>query len=146
MGKLIQFLLFMVFLSSSALAANNDYASDEELIIGGSNDSDGNATKQISVGLSPKVFARYVTDGTTESSAQWYALATVHPGGSIGYGTAQDVNNIYMKSFSTGDETTTITNNIPTEKDPAATTDADGNEVAAATWTNLGWSLTAPSD
>ena len=151
MNKTINYLLILALLlvSSSISFAENgaDHTSDGNLNIGGTADSNGDATNTLNIGLSPRVMARYLTDGTSETTAQWYAIATVHPGGNVGYGTAQDVNNVYLSCYTTGDDTATITDNIPVEKnpEPPGTTDAEGNPVAAATWTNNGWSLTPPN-
>lgn len=65
------------------------------------------------IGLSPKVEAYYVTDGTSDVTAQWYAIATVHPGGNLSYGTAQDLNNIYHSTYETGSDTATELEGIP---------------------------------
>jgi len=66
------------------------------------------------IGLSPKVEAYYVTDGTTDVSAQWYAISTLHPGGTLAYGTAQDLNNIYHSDYQTGSDAATELKAIPT--------------------------------
>ena len=70
----------------------------------------------IEIGLSPKVEAKYATDGTTDATAQWYAITTVHPGGNMAYGTAQNVNNIYQQGYTTGEATSTIFGTMPTTK------------------------------
>ena len=145
MSKLIVAVLGVMVFSASAFAAGDVTSTTGALTIGGGALTSGVASATATIGLSPKVVARYVTDGTSETTAQWYAIATVHPGGNLGYGTAQDVNNIYMKCYTTGAGTDAITGTIPTVAEPKATTDADGVEtVAAATWTNLTWSLTTP--
>ena len=144
--KTIIVALFGVLLLSSAAFAVNDDTSNESLNAGGGALADTTASASISIGLSPKVYARYVTDGTTEVTAQWYAIATVHPGGNVGYATAQDVNNIYMQKFVTGDVTTTITSQIQTAK-AADQTDMTPEEKTAANlllWEGKGWALTAP--
>lgn len=84
----------------------------------------------IKFGLSPKVVARYYNPGTDQPSAQWYGLSTVHPGGTLAWATAQDLNNIYSKDYTTG--TTIDTINIL--KLPSAA-------ASVATWNGLGWSL-----
>ena len=146
MKKNILTILAILVFSTSAFGAGADVTSDGNLNIGGSADSDGVATKELGIGLSPKVNARYVTDGTDETTAQWYAIGTVHPGGKIGYGTAQDVNNIYMISYVTGSAVSTVLDTMPTEKNPEEGVDAEGKPIAAATWTNNGWSLTPPTE
>lgn len=150
MKKIAVTMLGLLLLSSTAFAAGPDVtATDGVLAIGGTNLASGaGASEDLSIGLSPRVVARYVTDGVSETTAQWYAIASVHPGGNVGYATAQDVNNIYMKAFVTGDVTTTITESIQTEKAPAAAAEgATAEEIAAAaalTWTGNDWSTTAP--
>ena len=144
MKKIAAVVFGVLFLSSAAFAANNDATSvDGVLNIGGTGTS-----KALSIGLSPKVVARYVnTAATNEITAQWYAIASVHPGGNVGYATAQDVNNIYMKAFKTGDVTTTITETIQETKNEIAD-DATADEIAAAnaaSWDGQGWALTAPN-
>jgi hypothetical protein len=150
MKKILVVMLGMMLLAAPAFAANNDAVSTDtpgHLTIGGTNKADATPSAQLTIGLSPKVVARYVnTAATTEITSQWYALATVHPGGSIGYATAQDVNNIYMKWFNTGDDTDTITGNIQESK--VDTTGLEGDELAAAQatmWDGQGWSTTAPT-
>ena len=146
MKKIVGAMLGVLLLSSTAFAVN-DLTASAALVIGGgalTAPATGNSN-ELTIGLSPKVWARYVNEGAAETTAQWYAIATVHPGGNVGYGTAQDVNNIYMKAFVTGDVTTTITNAIPVVKTPVATVDpVTGETSAAATWTALEWSLSAP--
>lgn len=148
--KTIFLTIFTVFCLASSAFAVNDLTDDGALAIGGAADSNGNVTRALTIGLSPRVTARYMTDGTDETTAQWYAISTVHPGGNIGYGTAQDVNNVFMRSYDAGAAVATVVDTIPEEADPEATevTDDDGvtTTVAAATWTNNGWSLTAPTN
>jgi len=150
MKSIIVVMFSVLLFSTSVFAATNDNATSGSLAIGGANLANGNPSGDLSIGLSPKVFARYVTDGTTETTAQWYAIGTVHPGGNVGYATAQDVNNIYMKKFVTGDVTTTITDTIQETK--AAVYDADTatqEEIDAALallWDGQGWSTSAPTN
>lgn len=84
----------------------------------------------LTVGLSPKVSAYYVNPGTSDATAQWFAMSTAHPGGNIIYGTAQDVNNIYQKGFTTG--TALTSTNMAT---PAVA-------GSSAAWTGASWSAT----
>ena len=147
--KTIFLTIFTVFCLASSAFAVNDLTDDGALEIGGATDSNGVATNSLIIGLSPRVTARYFTDGTNETAAQWYAIATLHPGGNVGYGTAQDVNNVFMRSYDAGAAVTTVTNTIPVTSDPQeGTVEVDGvvTPVAAATWTNNGWSLTAPTN
>ena len=81
------------------------------------------------IGLSPKVVAYYLSNGTTETASQWFAISTLHPGGNTVYATAQDVNNVYSKGYTTGDDPTTYFADIPT--DPQS----------ASVWSDEGWSL-----
>jgi hypothetical protein len=132
-------LLSVLILSANAFAVAS--ATDSEsLTIGGGNDEDGNATQEIKIGLSPKVVAHYFTDGTSTTTAQWYAIATVHPGGNVGYGTAQDVNNIYMQWYDTGSDAEAFVENIPNEKGAPSAQDPPED------WSGMGWSLTPPTD
>lgn len=70
-------------------------------------------SNDLTVGLSPKVYAKYANDGTTAATAQWFAIAAAHPGGNTIYGTSQDVNNIYQKAFLTGTTIDTSAMTIP---------------------------------
>ena len=79
------------------------------------------------IGLSPKVQMYYVSNGGTTVNSQWYAISAGHPGGNTAYGTAQDVNNIFIKSYSTSDELSTYLKTIPT----------DGGSEGA--WTDESW-------
>lgn len=88
------------------------------------------ARPPLTVGLSPKVSATYTNPGTTDATAQWFAMSTAHPGGNTIYGTAQDVNNIYQKSFVTG---TALDATI------MATPTVAGS---AAAWTGSSWTAT----
>jgi hypothetical protein len=149
MKKIAVTMLGLLLLSSTVFAASNDALSvDGVLTVGGANLASGTPSKALTIGLSPKVIGRYVnTDAVTEITAQWYGIATVHPGGNVGYGTAQDVNNIYMIAFKTGDVTTTVTDLVQTTKNEVAA-DATDAEIAAATaasWVGQGWALTAPN-
>ncbi len=71
---------------------------------------------QLDIGLSPKVVARYVTDGTTTVTAQWYAVAAGHPGGNKMYCTGQNLNNIGSDDYLTGTTFTKTLLAIPTTK------------------------------
>jgi len=81
------------------------------------------------IGLSPKVAAYYASNGATETASQWYSISALHPGGNTVYGTAQDVNNVYSKTYVTGEDPTTYFADIPT--DPQS----------ASVWSDEGWSL-----
>ncbi len=147
--KTIVLTMFAVFCLSTSAFAVADLTDSGALLIGGAADSNAVVTQELTIGLSPRVSARYFTDGDSETSAQWYAIATVHPGGNVGYGTAQDVNNVFMIGYTTGSAVTTVTDVIPVEADPEATevvTDGVTTTVAAQTWTALEWSLTAPTN
>lgn len=151
MKAIIVAMFGVLILSTSVFAAANDNTAAGTLTIGGSNLSaaaGGGPTNDLSIGLSPKVYARYVnTAGVSETTAQWYSIATVHPGGNIGYATAQDVNNIYMKAFTTGSQTTTITGAIQTAPpaDQTGMTDLEKVEANKVLWTGLGWSTSTPT-
>ena len=81
------------------------------------------------IGLSPKVAAYYLSNGNTVTSSQWYAMSTGHPGGNKVYATAQDVNNIYSKEYSTAAAMSTYLQSIPTVGQ------------SASAWTDEDWEL-----
>lgn len=54
------------------------------------------------IGLSPKVYGIYYTNGTDAGTAQWFAIGTAHPGGNEMYATAQNLTNNYKKTFTAG--------------------------------------------
>lgn len=83
--------------ASSALAETIGPTTDGTLTIG----THANSIDLV-IGLSPKVTAYYINPGATDATAQWFAMSSAHPGGNTIYGTAQDVNNIYSKTFTTG--------------------------------------------
>lgn len=114
--------VFVGFCSTSF--AYNVYASGE-ITIGG-NDAD---STDITIGLSPKVVAKYENPGTTDATAQWFAIATAHPGGNMIYGTAQNLNNIYSKEFTTGTALSATVLDIPT------------NANSASDWSDNGWDM-----
>lgn len=116
--------LALVGLSGTAFAAKDLLSTTAQFQVG-----TANAANSIMFGLSPKVIARYVNPGTTDSTAQWYSIGTGHPGGTTLWGTAQDLNNIYSKTYVTGTEITTTLLNIATVK----------SSVTA--WTGAGWAL-----
>ena len=66
----------------------------------------------LTMGLSTKVHARYVTSDTP---AQWYTIGTYHEGGTKVYATAQDVTKIYKKSYTVGEDAATAFTGLPTE-------------------------------
>lgn len=140
MKKIILIVSISLFFASNAFAVNTD-TGDGSITIGGGALADGTDSPELTIGLSPKVVAHYISEGTTEETAQWYAIGTVHPGGNLGYGTAQDVNNIYMLWYVTGQGTDTITSEVPAEKNP----EPAGPDELAPDWTGNGWSLTTPS-
>lgn len=113
MKKLVLMSIALVLVAGSAFAEVVDSA-DGKLLFG---DSAQNTTLgEGGIGISPKVVARYVTDGTDQVTAQWYAVATVHPGGNEAYATAQNLNNILKRPYSTGDDTATVLTTIPETK------------------------------
>jgi len=109
-GKALTFILLASFLCVSSAYA--DLASaDGKLDF--TNNVDTGDTPPV-IGLSPKVEMWYVSNGGTTVASQWYAISAGHPGGNVAYGTAQDVNNIYQRSYSTSDELSTYLRSIPT--------------------------------
>ncbi|MGE4578639.1 MAG: hypothetical protein AB7F21_03795 [Desulfuromonadales bacterium] len=140
MKKTLFAVLSILLFASSAFAVATD-TSSEELVIGGGADNNGAATAELLIGLSPKVVGHYLTDGTTESTAQWYAIATVHPGGNIAYATAQDLNNVYMIWYVTGTDPVTSVENVPQTRNP----DPPAEGETATDWIGMGWSLTPPT-
>jgi len=111
----IMLVVASILLSGNAFAENADATSQGKLVIGGTEGANG-TSKAIEIGLSPKVVARYVTDGTDTVDAQWYAIAAVHPGGNQGYATAANLNNIASRNYTTGAAVSDITDAIPTTK------------------------------
>ena len=111
MNKVIMLLLVVLFVSvGSASAADS---ADGKLTLAGL-DSGGTAIPLV-IGLSPKVVMYEVTDGTTITASQWFAISSGHPGGNRCYGTAQDVNNIYYQEYTTAAELSTYLQSIPTD-------------------------------
>ncbi len=116
-------LLLAIVGFSSTVSAENVFESGEIAIGTHANAQD------LTIGLSPKVTAKYVNAGTTDSTAQWFSIATAHPGGSRIYGTAQNLNNIYTKDFTTGTALTTTVLDIPTSAN------------SASDWSDNGWEM-----
>lgn len=130
MKKIISSILVfagVLALGSSAFAAQYTSADGE----GGLKLGTGSATASpaIIIGLSPKVRASYITDGTDKGTAQWYAIGTVHPGGTELFGTAQNLNNVYKQTFTTG---TTIND---------AFFELPATPNSASQWSDAGWSM-----
>lgn len=125
MKKLTFMLVFLIVLGSLSTVAfaTEDVLSDaSELTIG------GNST-EIIIGLSPKVVARYINPGANDATAQWYSIATAHPGGNVKYGTAQNLNNVYRADFTTG---TAINNTLLA---------IPSTQESASHWSESGWKL-----
>lgn len=125
MKKILLLGAALIFVASSSFAAVVD-SSNGKLTFGTS--ATGTFLATDGIGLSPKVVASYVCDGTDEVTAQWYAMATVHPGGNLAYGTAQNVNNIFSHAYTTGDATATVLSTIPQTK------------ASESEWTTNEWS------
>lgn len=127
MKKLLTISVMMLALISFAGSAfaTEDTFSAQELTIG---TNDG-VTADLVIGLSPKVSARYINPGGSDSTAQWYSIATAHAGGSTIYATAQDLNNIYTKNFTTGTAVVKTLLNIP------------GTATSASDWSTNGWKM-----
>jgi hypothetical protein len=114
MKKILVLTIALVFMAGSAFAASfSTTSADGKLAFG---DCVKNTQLYGGIGLSPKVAAYYVTDGDSTTTAQWYGISTVHPGGNTAYGTAQNLNNILHASYTTGDATATILTTIPDAK------------------------------
>lgn len=88
----------LVMFSSAALAY--DELATNELKLGSA--GGGAGADPLIIGLSPKVTALYHSAGTTVATAQWYAVASVHPGGTKIFATASDLNNIIYKAYVKG--------------------------------------------
>lgn len=67
------------------------------------------------IGLSPKVDAYYITDGTDADTAQWYGISTAHVGGSRAFGAASNASNVYENPFDQPSEVPTTLSSIPTQ-------------------------------
>ena len=124
MFKKIFLVLFVLLVASLNANAAPVSSSEGELKL-----PQTDATKPLIIGLSPKVTAYYVSNGSTEVASQWYAMSTLHPGGNLVYGTAQDVNNVYSQDYKAGDTTADYLKKIPT--DPQS----------ATVWSSSGWKL-----
>lgn len=107
-------LFFMTVVVSSAATSSAD--GRLELTV---DTASGDAA--FSVGLSPEVAMFHESNGTSPTSSQWYAISAGHPGGDRCYGTAQDVNNVYYREYSTAAELSTYLQSIP-EDDTASST------------------------
>lgn len=113
MKKILVLSIALAMLATSSFAA--EVKSEDGKLVFGDSAKDTNLNKG-GIGISPKVVAKYVTDGTDQVTAQWYAAATVHPGGNEAYATAQNLNNILKRPYSTGDDTASVLDTIPTAK------------------------------
>ena len=130
-SKKIFFLLFvMSFVCANAYAAQIDSAEGAiDLFEDGVTVDTGDGNAYPALGLSPKVEAIYVTDGTDSTDTQWYAIGTIHPGGNKVYATAQDVNNVYSQDHITGTDIATSLAKVPT------------NSTSPDLWSTSGWEL-----
>ncbi len=120
--------LFTVLILSSNVFAYeilSTAGTDGKLEVGGV--TTGSAA--LEVGLSPKVVAIYFTDGTTQATAQWYAIGAVHPGGNEIFGTAQNLTNTYSKGYLTGTAINSGLYGLPTGPD------------SDSEWVTNGWEL-----
>ncbi len=80
----------------------------------------------LKVGLSPKVWGIYFTNGASTQTAQWYAIGAVHPGGNEMYSTAQDLTNTYKKAFTAGTTIDSALFGLPATPESAETWVANG--------------------
>jgi len=124
MKKIFAIMLVLLLASVSAYAgsytSDNDGstgANDLALFVEGTsvNANDG----QDPIGLSPKVDAYYITDGTDSDTAQWYAISTAHVGGSRAFGAASNASNVYENPFTQPSEVPTTLSSIPTQPESA---------------------------
>lgn len=123
--KMLFMLLVMFFISVNAYAGAVSSAGGElDLFDDGVTVDGGDGVTPI--GLSPKVEAYYVSDGTDSTDSQWYAISSIHPGGNKVYGTAQDVNNVYSQDHATGTDLDTSLQKIPAS--PQSASDWSTNE------------------
>ncbi|GAB6081217.1 hypothetical protein JCM30471_01310 [Desulfuromonas carbonis] len=122
LGGILAVLMLLVS-ANSVFAAHTGTLQSGEVSLSTS----GGTPDPLIIGLSPKVTARYINPGTTQATAQWFAIATAHPGGNTVYGTAQNLNNIWQKGFKTGTALTTDLMNIPVSVN------------SADDWSNNGW-------
>ena len=123
--KMLIIFAVLVFVSLNAYAAPINSANGELDFSAAVTSGD----PALVVGLSPSVVAYYLSNGTDEVASQWYAISTLHPGGNLVYGTAQDVNNVYSQDYKSGDTTSNYLTLIPT--DPQS----------ASVWSDEGWKL-----
>lgn len=127
--KILSLMLFMMLaLSANAFSAVIDSSGGElDLFVAGTSvdANDGSAA----IGLSPKVVAKYKSDGTNSTDTQWYAISAIHPGGNKVYGTAQNINNVYSQDHATGSNVDDSLDKIPASED------------SAIDWSNNNWEL-----
>ena len=126
-AKMILVIACVLAMGSTAFAGAYTSAEGEGALALGA----GSATTApiLTIGLSPKVRASYFTDGTSAGTAQWYAIGTVHPGGTEVYGTAQNLNNVYKRTFTTGTTIDTAFFGLPSGPN------------SASDWSDNGWKL-----
>jgi hypothetical protein len=110
MKKILVISIALLLVASSSFAAPVNSTSGK-LVFGTSVGTDNLSVNGI--GLSPKVVAIYNSPGTDAVTSQWYSIGTVHPGGNMAYGTAQNLNNLFSKVYTTGDATATVLGTIP---------------------------------
>lgn len=121
MNKIVTMLLFVFFVCVGSASAATP-SSGGTLSLDGVNSAGAAATDVLVVGLSPKVSVYQYTNGTAVTTSQWYSISSGHPGGNRCYGTAQDVNNIYYREYTTAAELSTYLQSIPQ------------NDTTSATW------------
>jgi hypothetical protein len=97
MIMLAAFAMAALFAGSSAMAFEKAGFGTLEM---GTTFAPGNSI--LNIGLSPKVYGVYFTDGVGASDAQWFTIGAGHPGGNELYGTAQNLTNTYKKKFEAG--------------------------------------------
>ena len=121
-------IIIPVFLIFSFLAvcahAGDLYSANEELDIFGAGHVLA-ADESQAVSLSPQVAAFYRTAGS-DTTNQFYSIATGHVGGNNAYGAASNASNIYVNPFNPGEFTSSdLSADLP---DTAVSADAWGGD------------------
>ena len=126
MKKMI--IMLAVFALTSLVVGSNAMAFSVsglgELKMGSSAVAAGNSA--LTIGLSPKVFGLYYTDGDAPGTAQWFAIGAAHPGGNEMYAGAQNLTNTYKQKFEAGTELTEALFALPTQASSAEDWSAGG--------------------
>ena len=115
--------LFLLLMSSAALAANVDNASAGAAL----------ELADLTIGVSPGVFA-YYEDDANANNVQWWAIATAHQGGTRIYGAAQNNSGTFYINVGTN----TITGPLTTAANTYELPDQD-QAASDSYWSTSAW-------